>query len=115
MNSTTTPTTAEDAERLPESQESSSPEAISGRDESAAVSQPDQPVKKTVHSLTRNIEATDRLIQRTKDMVEAAKTKPDYLRTEETFPGLKRQLANLEQRKEVLERLRAKEIKYDDR
>jgi hypothetical protein len=99
--------------RLAASQPEASPTAISAKDETAAASQ--APVKKTVAALDRNVLACDQLIDRTKEKIKAAKERPAWQRDDGTIPSLKRQLENLEQRKEILLRLKKKEIAHDDR
>lgn len=113
MTTSQIPNIREDSADLSDSQHSSSPEAISGRDESPAASQ--RPLKKTVAALDRHVEACHAMIERTKEKIKAAKALPVHKRDEATVPALNRQLDNLEERKKILLRLRAREVRYDDR
>lgn len=73
-----------------------------------------RPVKKTVAALTRNIEATNEMIERTEQKVATARERPLYQRSDGLIAGLEKQLETLQARKAMLERLRQHEITHTD-
>ena len=78
---------------------------------SPAVQQP-TPIKRTVAALDRNILAVEELIEWIERHIESARQLPSH--AEETILSLQKQLRNVLGRKAMLERLRAKEIRYTD-
>lgn len=101
--------------RSPENQAQPTIPVVSGRDEEPAPSAAEKPAKRTVAALDRNIDSCNALIERTEAKIELVRGLQSHERNEDTVPSLKKALSNLQERKAILERLRAKELRYDDR
>ena len=100
---------------LAKSQKESPVSAISPASTGEPVSQPEKPVKRTVSGIDRNIAATQDLIDRMKGKIEAHRGDSSWEKDGERMTSLEKTLANLGERMDMLKRLRAKEVKYDDR
>jgi hypothetical protein len=105
---------AAQSEKIGETQAAQADAAISPASAPIAERLPEKPVKRTVSGIDRNIAATQDLIDRTKARMEAHRADASW-DDGETIKSFNKTLANLSERMEILKRLRAKEVKYDDR